>query len=320
MNYFSLYKDLGFLRLQLIKFSISFCFLILCSLVVTNISSIDAQIRKNNEVVVTQISGEMYMFAGKGGNIGVSIGKDGVLLIDSKSKQTIDMIVSSINNFSNNKPIMFVINTHWHHDHVGGNEKLNNNGTVILAHENVRERMANKQYVDFLNREFLSYPKNALPTITYNETFTLHFNDDQIDIHHISQAHTDGDSIVYFNKNNVIHTGDIFINGRYPFIDHSSGGSIDGIIDGIEKITAIANNETKIIPGHGELTNREKLQDYRFMLKDIRQQVQKMVVNGTSLDTIIKSNITSKYDPLYSDSFINSQDFLEFVYEDLANR
>ncbi|NOJ30037.1 MAG: MBL fold metallo-hydrolase [Nitrososphaeraceae archaeon] len=318
MNYFLIYRDLAFSRMQLIKFSIPFCFLILCLSIITNISLVEAQIRKNS-VVVTPVSEEMYMFAGKGGNIGVSIGNDGVLLIDSKSKQTIDNIVSSINNISDNKPIKFVINTHWHHDHVGGNENLNKNGTMVVAHENVRERMTNKQFVDFLNREFLPYPENALPIITYKKNFTLYFNDDRIDIHHIPHSHTDGDSIIYFNKNNIIHTGDIFINGRYPFIDHSSGGSIGGIISGIEKIIKISNNDTKIIPGHGELTDREKLKDYLVMLNDIVQQVQKMMLNGNDLDTIIKSNITSKYDSLYSDTFINSQDFLGFVFKDLIN-
>lgn len=319
MNYFLIYRDLDFSRMQLIKFSIPFCLLILCSSIITNISLVEAQIRKNSEVMVTPVSEEMYMYTGKGGNIGVSIGNDGVLLIDSKSKQTIDMIVSSINNISDNKPIKFVINTHWHHDHVGGNENLNKNGTMILAHENVRERMTNKQFVDFLNREFLPYPENALPTMTYKKNLTLYFNDDRIDIHHIPHSHTDGDSIIYFNKNNIIHTGDIFINGRYPFIDHSSGGSIWGIIAGIEKIIKISNNDTKIIPGHGELTNREKLKDYLVMLNDIVQQVQKMMLNGNDLDTIIKSNITSKYDSIYSDTFINSQDFLGFVFKDLTN-
>jgi cyclase len=192
------------------------------------------------------------------------------------------------------------------------------NGAIVIAHDNVRERLSNEQFVSFLNKTFEPSPINALPTITYNDSITLYFNDDKIDVYHIPNAHTDGDSIIYFNKNNVVHTGDIFVNGRYPFIDHSSGGSIDGIITGIEKIMSIINNETKIIPGHGLLSNLDELQDYLSMLKDIRKQVQTMVNNGSNLEEIIKSDITTNYDSLYSNSFVSSKDFLRFVYDDIV--
>ena len=259
------------------------------------------------------------MLIGKGGNIVLSVGSDGVLLIDSQFQQLTEKIMSAIDKITN-KPAKFVINTHWHQDHTGGNENLVKNGFMVIAHENVLEHLNTKQFVDFLNRTFEPSPSKALPTITYNDSITLYFNDDQIDVYHIANAHTDGDSIVYFNKSNVIHTGDIFVNGRYPFIDNSSGGSIDGVITGIEKIISITDNETKIIPGHGLLSNLDELQDYLHMLKDIRQQVQTMINNESDLEEIINSNITAKYDRLYSDTFINSGDFLGFVYDDLMHK
>lgn len=299
------------------KLSLSYSILVLSMLfLIDNVSSSEAQKIKDVEIIINQVNNGTYLLVGKGGNIGLSVGDDGVLLIDSQFEQLTDKILSSINKITD-KPLRFVINTHWHQDHTSGNENLVNNGAIVIAHENVRERLSTEQFVDFLNREYQPSPINALPTITYNKSITLYFNDDQIDIYHIPHSHTDGDSIIYFNKNNVVHTGDIFVNGRYPFIDHSSGGSIDGIITGIEKIISIINNETRIIPGHGLLSNSEELQKYLMMLKDIRQQVQTMVNNGASLDEIIKSDITNNYDNLYSDSFINSEDFLGFVYNDI---
>ena len=244
------------------------------------------------------------MKVGKGGNIGLSVRDEGVLLIDSQFNQLTDKILSAINTRITDKPVKFVINTHWHQDHTGGNENLVNNGATVIAHENVRERLSTEQFVDFLNKTFEASPLNALPTINYNDSITFYFNDDKIDVYHIPNTHTDGDSIIYFSKRNVIHTGDLYVNGRYPFIDRSSGSSIDGLIIGIEKIISIIDNETKIISGHGLLSNLDELQDYLIMLKDIKQQVLTMVNNCTTLDEIIKSDITAKYDNLHSDSLL----------------
>lgn len=318
MKPFSILKNIeGYSRIT--KFSLSYTILVLCMLfLLDNVPSSQAQKFKDVEIIVNQLDNNgTYMLVGKGGNIGLSVGDDGVLLIDSQFKQLTDKILSAINNRITDKPVKFLINTHWHQDHTGGNENFVKNGAIIIAHENVRERLNTEQFVDFLNKTFEASPLNALPTITYNDSITFYFNEDKIDVYHLPHAHTDGDSIIYFNKRNIIHTGDIYVNGRYPFIDHSSGGSIDGIITGIEKIISIIDNETKIIPGHGLLSNLGELQDYLIMLKDIRQQVLTMVNNGATLNEIIKSDITSKYDNLYSDSFINSGDFLRFVYNDV---
>ena len=318
MKPFSILKNIeGYSRIT--KFSLSYTILVLCMLfLLDNVPSSQAQKFKDVEIIVNQLDNNgTYMLVGKGGNIGLSVGDDGVLLIDSQFKQLTDKILSAINNRITDKSVKFLINTHWHQDHSGGNENFVKNGAIIIAHENVRERLNAEQFVDFLNKTFEASPLNALPTITYKDSITFYFNEDKIDVYHLPNAHTDGDSIIYFNKRNIIHTGDIYVNGRYPFIDHSSGGSIDGIITGIEKIISIIDNETKIIPGHGLLSNLGELQDYLIMLKDIRQQVLTMVNNGATLNEIIKSDITSKYDNLYSDSFINSGDFLGFVYNDV---
>lgn len=318
MKPFSILKNIeGYSRIT--KFSLSYTILVLCMLfLLDNVPSSQAQKFKDVEIIVNQLDNNgTYMLVGKGGNIGLSVGDDGVLLIDSQFKQLTDKILSAINNRITDKSVKFLINTHWHQDHTEGNENFVKNGAIIIAHENVRERLNAEQFVDFLNKTFEASPLNALPTITYKDSITIYFNEDKIDVYHLPNAHTDGDSIIYFNKRNIIHTGDIYVNGRYPFIDHSSGGSIDGIITGIEKIISIIDNETKIIPGHGLFSNLGELQDYLIMLKDIRQQVLTMVNNGATLNEIIKSDITSKYDNLYSDSFINSEDFLGFVYNDV---
>lgn len=318
MKPFSILKNIeGYSRIT--KFSLSYTILVLCMLfLLDNVPSSQAQKFKDVEIIVNQLDNNgTYMLVGKGGNIGLSVGDDGVLLIDSQFKQLTDKILSAINNRITDKSVKFLINTHWHQDHSGGNENFVKKGAIIIAHENVRERLNAEQFVDFLNKTFEASPLNALPTITYKDSITFYFNEDKIDVYHLPNAHTDGDSIIYFNKRNIVHTGDIYVNGRYPFIDHSSGGSIDGIITGIEKIISIIDNETKIIPGHGLLSNLGELQDYLIMLKDIRQQVHTMVNNGATLNEIIKSDITSKYDNLYSDSFINSEDFLGFVYNDI---
>ena len=318
MKPFSILKNIeGYSRIT--KFSLSYTILVLCMLfLLDNVPSSQAQKFKDVEIIVNQLDNNgTYMLVGKGGNIGLSVGDDGVLLIDSQFKQLTDKILSAINNRITDNSVKFLINTHWHQDHTGGNENFVKNGAIVIAHENVRERLNAEQFVDFLNKTFEASPLNALPTITYKDSISFYFNEDKIDVYHLPNAHTDGDSIIYFNKRNIIHTGDIYVNGRYPFIDHSSGGSIDGIITGIEKIISIIDNETKIIPGHGLLSNLGELQDYLIMLKDIRQQVLTMINNGATLNEIIKSDITSKYDNLYSDSFINSGDFLGFVYNDL---
>lgn len=318
MKPFSILKNIeGYSRIT--KFSLSYTILVLCMLfLLDNVPSSQAQKFKDVEIIVNQLDNNgTYILVGKGGNIGLSVGDDGVLLIDSQFKQLTDKILSSINNRITDKSVKFLFNTHWHQDHTGGNENFVKNGAIVIAHENVRERLNAEQFVDFLNKTFEASPLNALPTITYKDSISFYFNEDKIDVYHLPNAHTDGDSIIYFNKRNIIHTGDIYVNGRYPFIDHSSGGSIDGIITGIEKIISIIDNETKIIPGHGLLSNLGELQDYLIMLKDIRQQVLTMINNGATLNEIIKSDITSKYDNLYSDSFINSGDFLGFVYNDL---
>jgi cyclase len=318
MKPFSILNNIeGYSRIT--KFSLSYTILVLCMLfLLDNVPSSQAQKFKDVKIIVNQLDNNgTYMLVGKGGNIGLSVGDDGVLLIDSQFKQLTDKILYAINNRITDKSVKFLINTHWHQDHTGGNENFVKNGAIIIAHENVRERLNTEQFVDFLNKIFEASPLNALPTITYKDSITFYFNEDKIDVYHLPHAHTDGDSIIYFNKRNIIHTGDIYVNGRYPFIDHSSGGSIDGIITGIEKIISIIDNETKIIPGHGLLSNLGELQDYLIMLKDIRQQVLTMVNSGATLNEIIKSDITSKYDNLYSDSFINSGDFLGFVYNDV---
>src|ERR671912_2862004 len=197
MKLFSILKNIERYS-RITKFSLSYTILVLCMLfLLDNVPSSQAQKFKDVEIIVNQLDDNgTYMLVGKGGNIGLSAGDDGVLLIDSQFGQLTDKILSSINKITD-KPVRFVINTHWHQDHTNGNENLVNKGAIVIAHENVRERLSTEQFVDFLNREYQPSPLNALPTITYNNSTTLYFNDDQIDIYHNPHSHTDGDSIIY---------------------------------------------------------------------------------------------------------------------------
>jgi glyoxylase-like metal-dependent hydrolase (beta-lactamase superfamily II) len=189
-----------------------------------------------------------------GGNIGVSSGEDGVFMIDDQFAPLTVRIKAAIEKISD-KPIRFIINTHWHYDHTGGNENHGNEDVVIVAHDNVRERLSKDGFIEAFNKKIPASPKAALPVITFNDRVTFHLNQQEIQVIHRSNAHTDGDSIVIFKSANVIHTGDTFFNTMYPFIDGSSGGSVKGVIDATDYVLSLANETTKIIPGHGPLAD-----------------------------------------------------------------
>ena len=269
------------------------------------------------EIETIPVTEDVYMLVGEGGNIGVSTGDDGVFLVDDQFAPLTEKIQSAISSISS-EPIRFLVNTHWHFDHTGGNENFGEAGVVIVAHDEVYTRMSTDQFIEALQRDVPASPPAALPVITFSDEATFHLNGDTIEVTHIDPAHTDGDSIVHFVESDVIHAGDVYFNGLYPFIDTSSGGSITGMISAAEKVLSLAGETTQIIPGHGPLSNREELEAYREMLVTVRVRAESAIAKGLTLEQFIASNPTAEYDEQWGNGFLTPEQFLTIVYQDLA--
>jgi cyclase len=253
------------------------------------------------------------MLMGEGGNIGVSVGDDGVFMIDDQFAPLTEKIKASIVTLSD-KPIKFLINTHWHFDHTGGNENLGNEGVIIVAHDNVRERMSKDGFIAAFNLNVPAAAKVALPVITFNDTVTFHFNGQTIESLHVGNAHTDGDSIIFFKTANVIHMGDTFFNGIYPFMDASSDSSIEGMIRAARRVLNIIDNETKIIPGHGPLGNKADLNNFLNMLIAVKNTMQDLIGQGKTIEEIIALNPNAELDKTWGNGFLNPETFLRVLH------
>ena len=271
------------------------------------------------QIRTQQLADGVYMLMGAGGNIGVSVGEDGVFLIDDQFAPLSDKIKAAVAALSN-QPIRFVLNTHWHGDHTGGNENMGAAGVLIVAHDNVRKRMSVEQFISAFGRTVPAAAAVALPVVTFTDAVTFHLNRDDIYAFHVDPAHTDGDSVVHFRQANVIHAGDVFFNRMYPFIDVSSGGSIDGVISAVDAILKLADDQTKIVPGHGPLSDRTGLEAYRHMLQTIRDRVRQSIMAGQPLDNVVAANPTAEFDAVWGQGFLNPERFVTIVYTDLSRR
>lgn len=268
------------------------------------------------EIRTTRLTDSTYMLTGSGGNIGLSVGEDAVFLVDDQYAPLTERIKAAIAKITA-KPVRFVLNTHWHGDHVGGNENFAGAGAILVAHENVRQRMGAEQFVEFHRTRVPPSPGAALPVVTFTDGVTFHLNGDEIRAVHVPRAHTDGDAIVHFLKNDVIHAGDVFWNGMYPFIDASSGGSIRGTIAACDRVLAIAGPKTKIIPGHGPLSDRAGLEAYRDMLAGVLARIEPLVREGRRLEEIVAAKPTAEFDARWGKGFIAPHRFAEMVAGDL---
>jgi cyclase len=269
------------------------------------------------EYIPTQLSDTVTMVKGQGGNIAVSAGTDGVFIIDDQLKPLTDQLLAAVRKIDD-RPIRFVINTHYHGDHVGGNETLGKAGSVIIAHDNIRRRMSTDQFNHFFNDTTPAYPAESLPVVTFNDRVSLHLNGESVAVHHVPRGHTDGDSIVHFPVSNVLHMGDIFFKGLYPYIDLDGGGTIQGMIGAVELALSLADEQTKIIPGHGTLSNRAELQDYRDFLSKARDNVQALVDQGLGLEQAIAAQPTAQWDDTLGGVWIKPEQFVTFIYNSLA--
>jgi cyclase len=291
-------------------------FLVFISIIIFTFSI--AQDFEKVKIETIKAADGIYMLRGAGGNIGVSAGKDGILLIDTQFAELMEKIKTAIAEI-NRGPIRIVLNTHWHYDHTYGNEPLGKSGALIMAHENSRMHMTSEQYFSDFDMNIPVFPEAALPLVTFKDSLTLHFNDDEIQVIHIENAHSDGDSVIYFLKANVMHTGDIYFSVLYPFIDVSHGGSIDGLVAAADRIIGIVDENTKIIPGHGPLSNREGLMKYRDMLLTLRDRIKSQIEAGKALEEVIASKPTADFDKVQAQS-VPPEMFVKIVYNDLVRK
>jgi cyclase len=291
--------------------------LLLFTLESTAVNNVNAQ-DENVTISTTKLTNNTYMLKGSGGNIIVSVGQDGVFMVDDQFAPLTEKIKGAISNITD-QPVKFVINTHWHSDHTGGNENFGELGAIIVSHDNVKKRLSTEQFIGFFNRTVPPLSEKGLPIITFSDNMTISQNGDEIRVIHVGNGHTDGDSIVYFTKSNVIHVGDDFTDRSYPFIDISSGGSIDGLISSLQTISSLIDDETKVISGHTEISNKTKVNDLLNMLTDVRQNVSQMMEEGKTLQEIIALRPTAGYDEIYHEhSTIKPEDFVAHVYQSLT--
>lgn len=271
------------------------------------------------QIKTTKLTATIYMLEGEGGNIGVSAGADGVFLIDDEFAPLTDRILAAIKAISD-KPVRFILNTHWHFDHTNGNENLGKAGVVIIAQDNVRKRLTVRQMIDYFKKSYGPMPPSALPVITFADTVTFHMNGDEATTFHAPHAHTDGDVIVHFRNSNVVHMGDVYFSFMYPFIDVGTGGSVRGTIAAVDRVLKITDDNTKIIPGHGPLSNKRELAAYRGMLAKVAGRIGRMIRSGKNLRQVIAAQPTREFDAVWGKGFLKPEQFTEVVYNSLAPR
>ena len=275
-------------------------------------------------VKVTPVAGSIYMLEGAGGNMAASVGEDGIVLVDDEFAPLAERIAAALKGIGvTDKPVRFVINTHYHFDHTGGNVPLAAGGSTLIGHTNVRARLAeggtsgNGGAVKFVNKPA---DKAALPIITFDRDVSVHLNGEDIRALHYPAGHTDGDSVIFFPKANVVHMGDDYVRYGFPFIDVEAGGSIDGIINACEAVIATLPADVKIIPGHGELSTIAEMREYVTMLKGKRAAVAGALKRGRTLDQMKKDHVLADWSKRYSGDFINTEAFIDTLYYSLGKK
>jgi glyoxylase-like metal-dependent hydrolase (beta-lactamase superfamily II) len=263
-----------------------------------------------------EVRKNIFAMIAEGGNLAVFIGEDGTFLIDDQFAPLTEKILEEIKKVGGETP-KFLVNTHWHFDHTGGNENLGKAGTLIVAHDNVRTRLSVDNTITAFNKDVSASPKSALPVITFSADTSFHINDETVRALHLHNAHTDGDSIVHFKKANVIHAGDIWFNGFYPFIDVEHGGSVAGVIAAATTIINMADAQTVIIPGHGPVGGKKELIKYRDMLATVLVTLRSYKKQGKTLEEVIEEKPTEALDTLWGGGFLKPDQWIKIIYNGL---
>tara|TARA_B100000029_G_scaffold89197_1_gene78892 strand:+ start:1473 stop:2360 length:888 start_codon:yes stop_codon:yes gene_type:complete len=269
------------------------------------------------EIRTTQLADGLYMMEGAGGNLAVSIGSDGVFMVDDQYAPLSDKIMAAIGELTDAE-VEFLVNTHWHLDHTGGNEAFGNTGAIIVSHDNTRVRMTEEQLRQIFDMTYPPRPEDALPVITFDDEMTFHWNGETIRAFHVDPAHTDGDVILHFENADVFHMGDTFLNSFYPFIDVDSNGDIDGIIAAGYRVLSMANPESQIIPGHGALATAEDLHEWLRVLRITRESMQKLIDDGLTEDEAFAARPTAEFDETHGGGFMSPESYNRLLYQSLS--
>ena len=269
------------------------------------------------EVKIIPLSHNIHMLMGMGGNIAVTTGADGTFIIDDDMPPLATKIEAAIRSISD-VPVRMVFNTHWHFDHTGGNEYFGKQGAVIIAHDNVRQRMSAKQFSALVDNETPPSPNASLPVVTFSDTLTLHLNGHTIEAIHLPPAHTDGDAIILFADANIAHLGDLFFNRMYPVVDISAGGSVQGMIDAIDLMVPMLNEATQVIPGHGEVSNVTGLLEFQLMLQTVLGRVQRMIEEGKTADEVVELGPSAEFDAHWAWEFMPPERWNRLVYDSVV--
>jgi cyclase len=271
---------------------------------------------KTVEYQTVQVKGNLFAIIAEGGNVVVSVGEEGTFLIDDQFAPMTEKLITEIEKIGGDIP-RFLINTHWHYDHIGGNENLGKAGTLIVAHDNVRKRLSVDNTLTAFNAQIPASPKEALPVITFSTETSFHLNGETIHVRHVRNAHTDGDSVVHFKKANVIHTGDVWFNGFYPFIDVEHGGSLVGMIEATTTIINMSDDNTVIIPGHGSVGDKAALVIYRNMLSEVLARLRKLKSEGKTMDEVVAKKPTLDLDAVWGDGYFQPDQWVRIIYSGL---
>lgn len=264
---------------------------------------------------VTPVADNLLMLQGKGGNLGLLTGEQGLVLIDNDYQDMSVALEAALASYGGAEKLTYIINTHWHGDHTGGNLALGQYASIV-AHDNVRERLLSAQEVKLFKMKSDPYPEIAVPSITYEKAMALHVNEEEVELVHFAGGHTDGDSVVFFKSANVVHTGDHFFNGFFPFVDVGSGGNVLVMAENVGSLLGMIDENTKIIPGHGPLANKDDLMAFQQMLEGTAAEVKAMKDKGLSLDNIQKQGLTDKWQS-WTDGFLTTDVWISIVYSSL---